>query len=129
VSRRFRGPERSDSGPPPSETDAAITSYAIHRSGFSVRVDGGFVDDTTWLIHGIVAFRPHPARDASRDVETAARRQLVLAIGRESRMARDLGARAIYVFLEGDREIAGFYQMLVPQAIRGAPRVDRRCAL
>ena len=122
MSKHGRGPECSRSGPPPSETEAAITSYALHRTGFSVRVDGGFVENSTWLIHGVVAFRPHLVDCATQDVETVARRHLILAIGRESRTARDLGAHSIYVFLEGDGGIAGFYQMLVPQPIRGASR-------
>jgi hypothetical protein len=112
MSKPFRGSEPSDSVPPPSEAEATVTSYAFDRPGFSVRVDGGFVDSGKWMIHGVVAYGSHLTTGARRDVEIDARRALVLAVARDTRSARELGARAIYVLVEGDDQVAGFFRML-----------------
>ena len=88
------------------------TTYAVDRPGFSLRVDGGFVDQRQWLIHGVVEYGPHLAAESRSDVEDEARRELLSAVTRASRSARGLGARCIYVAVDGDDEIAGFFRML-----------------
>jgi len=88
------------------------TSYAVDRPGFSLRIDGGFVDQRQWLIHGVVQYRPHLAVESKSDVEDEARRELLSAVSRVSRSARGQGARSVYVTVDGDDEIAGFFRML-----------------
>jgi len=88
------------------------TTYAVERPGFSLRIDGGFVDQRQWLIHGVVQYRPHLAAECRRDVEDEARRELLSAVSRVSRSARGQGARSVYVAVDGDDEIAGFFRML-----------------
>jgi hypothetical protein len=87
-------------------------SYALDRPGFSVRIDGGAVDHGQWLIHGVVQYRPYLAAESEVDVVGEARRELILAIARASRSARARGARSVYVAVDGDDEIAGFFRML-----------------
>jgi len=87
-------------------------NYALDRPGFSLRLDGGLVDHGQWLIHGVVQYRPHLARESRSDVEDEARRELLLAVSRASQSARNQGARSVYVAVDGDAEIAGFFRML-----------------
>ena len=87
-------------------------SFAVERPGFSLRIDGGFVDQHQWLIHGVVRYRPHLAAESRGDVEDEARRELLSAVTRVSQSARGLGARSVYVTVDGDDEIAGFFRML-----------------
>jgi hypothetical protein len=91
---------------------AMETTYAVDRPGFSLRVDGGFVDQRQWLIHGVVRYRRHLATGSRSDVEDEARRELLSAVTSASRSARGLGARSVYVAVDGDKEIAGFFRML-----------------
>jgi hypothetical protein len=86
--------------------------YAIDRPGFSVRIDGGFVDRGQWLIHGVVRYRPDLSAASRIDVEDEARREILSAVTRVSRSARVQGARSVYVSVDGDDEIAGFFRML-----------------
>ena len=87
-------------------------TYAVDRPGFSLRIDGGFVDQRQWLIHGVVQYRPHLAAESRTDVEDEARRELLSAVTSASRSARGQGARSVYVTVDGDEEIAGFFRML-----------------
>jgi len=87
-------------------------NYALERPGYSVRLDCGFVDESHWLIHGVVAYRPDLAAESKSDVEDEARRELLSAVGRASRSARALGARSVYVTVDGDDEIAGFFRVM-----------------
>jgi hypothetical protein len=100
--------------------DASIT---VDRPGFSVRIDGGFVGRHHWLIHGVVAYRPHLAAESKVDLEDEARRELLSAVTRASRSARAQGARSVFVAVDGDDEIAGFFRML---GRVGAAPLDRR---
>jgi len=113
----FRGPEPSHSGPPPSAAEAAATSYEMKRPGFSLHVDGGSIDPSTWMIHAVLVYRPHLAMEAESDVEADGRRELVLAIAGDARAARERGARSIYVVVEGDEELAGFFRVLNPRLL------------
>ena len=85
--------------------------YALDFSDYSVKIDGGFVEGHKWVIHGIVAYRRILAAKARTDIEAEARTELMLAIARESRLARSQGARSVYVSIEGDDELAGFFRM------------------
>jgi hypothetical protein len=95
-------------------TVATDTCYAVDRPSFSVRVDGGFVDHGQWLIHGVVAYRRQRAAKPRINVEAIARRELILALAQETRTARALGARSVFVVVDGDDEVAGFFRMLDP---------------
>jgi hypothetical protein len=88
-----------------------MMSYVLDRPGFSVRVDGRFVDEGTWLNHAVVSYRPHASSDEPGGSAADGRRELILGIARHSRLARLLGARSVYVLVEGDGEVAGFFRV------------------
>ena len=90
----------------------------MERRGFSVQVDCGSVENGNWLIHAVVAYRPHPAAGAWGDVEGDARRAVMLAIAEETEAARRRGARSVYAVVEGDDEVAGFFRVSGPYAPR-----------
>lgn len=85
---------------------------ALSRLGYSVRVDGGFVDSGQWLIHGIVEYGSEGHGPSQDDVAAEARRELVTVISEEARVARARGAKQIYVVVDGDEEVAGLFRML-----------------
>ncbi len=93
--------------------------YALEFSDYSVKIEGGFVDGGKWMIHGIVAYRSAQAAKAQSDIEAEARTELMLAIARESRLARAQGARSVYVTIDGDEELAGFFRMCDAAVERG----------
>jgi hypothetical protein len=103
-------------------------TFKLDRPGFSVSVDGGFVDQGQWLIHGVVQYRPYLAVESKADIEDEARRELLSAVTRASRSARGLGARSVYVTVDGDDEIAGFFRMLRRAETRRAGATARRAA-
>jgi hypothetical protein len=93
-------------------------SIAVGRPGFCVRVEGSLIDPGKWLIHGTVEYRRSQAVESRSDVEAEARQELMLAITRAFRSARARGARSVYVVVEGDDEVAGFFRMLDRQTAR-----------
>jgi hypothetical protein len=99
-------------------------SYAVERPGFSLRINGGFVDQHQWLIHGVVRYRPHLAAESRSEVEDEARRELLTAVTCVSRSARGQGARSVYVTVDGDNQIAGFFRMLRRNENRSTARVE-----
>jgi hypothetical protein len=101
-------------------------SYVLDRPGFSVRVDGRFVDQRTWLIHAVSAFRPRLVVDAGDDLEADGQHELMLAIAAHSRWARLLGARSVYAFVEGDGELGGLFRVATTTSNRQKARVLRR---
>ena len=109
----------------PKETEPAVTSCELDRPGLSVRIDGGWVDHGMWLIHAVAVYRPHLTVEATSDVQADGRRELILAIAGEARAARERGARSVYVVVEGDDEVAGFFRILNPRLRRGARRDGR----
>jgi hypothetical protein len=100
-------------------------SYVLDRPGFTVRVDGRFVDHRTWLIHAVSAFRPRLVVDAAGDLEADGRRELMHAIAAHSRWARLLGARSVYAFVEGDGGLAGLFRVATTTSNREQARALR----
>jgi hypothetical protein len=101
-------------------------SYALDRPGFSVRVEGGFVGHGTWLNHAVVAYRPHAVVEAGGDVTADGRLQVSLAIASLSQSARVLGARSVYVLVEGDSQVAGFFRVSDATPDRETARKSRK---
>jgi hypothetical protein len=100
-------------------------TYLLERPGFALRVCGGFVESGQWLIHGVVEYQPHLAVDSANDVEAEARRELMLAISRASHTARARGARSVYVVVDGDDEVAGFFRLSNRRASRSGTTIVR----
>ncbi len=86
--------------------------YRCERPDFGVIVEGGFVDTHRWFVHAVLEYRAGLAADARSRLEAEARLELMLGVVRESRRGRDLGARRVVVLVEGDREVAGFFEVL-----------------
>jgi hypothetical protein len=87
-----------------------MAGYALERRGYSIRVEGGFIDHGQWLVHGVVTFRPYAVTRTPLDVSAEARREVLLAVARAARSARSLGARAVYVLVDGDDELSGLFR-------------------
>jgi hypothetical protein len=87
-----------------------VASYALDRRGYSIRVEGGFIDEDQWLVHSVVRYRPYAVTEARVDVAVEARHEVILAVARETQSARALGARGVYVLVDGDDELAGLFR-------------------
>jgi hypothetical protein len=85
--------------------------FALERRGFSVRLSAAVFDRRQWLIHGVLEYRFWEAEGSRIDVENEARRQLLHAISTVSSSALSSGARSVYVLVDGDDEVAGFYRL------------------
>lgn len=85
--------------------------YALDRQGFVVWVESGFVAPDAWLIHGVVEYRHARAAEARVDVVAEARLELMRTISVESRSARARGVRSVYVVVDGDDDVAGFFRL------------------
>jgi hypothetical protein len=105
-------------------------NFALERPGFTVRLCGAFIEPGLWLIHGAVEYAPRSAMDSASDIEAEARRELMLAVSRASRSARAIGARSVYVVVDGDEEVAGFFRISNRRASRpGKPILPDRIGL
>ena len=96
-----------------------MANYALERRGYSIRVDGGFFDDGQWLVHGVVRYRPYAVTGSRIDVPAEARREVILAVAQEAQSARALGARSVYVLVDGDDELAGLFRHRSSRDSRG----------
>lgn len=85
--------------------------YRCARSGYDVRVDGVFLDRSRYAIHAVVRFAPDVTESERERLAPEAQIELLLAIVGESQRGRDRGARMVYVAVEGDRELAGFFRV------------------
>lgn len=101
-------------------------SYVLDRPGFTVRTDGRFVDQRTWLIHAVSAYHPRLVVDTGSDLKADGRRELMHAIEAHSQWARLLGARSVYAFVEGDGEVAGLFRVATTTSNRERARALRR---
>lgn len=87
-----------------------MPGYALERRGYSICVDGGFIDQGHWLVLGVVRYRPYVVTESRIDVSAEARREVILAVARETLSARAMGARSVYVLVDGDDELAGLFR-------------------
>jgi hypothetical protein len=87
-----------------------MAGYALEGRGYSIHVDGGFIDKGQWLVHGVVTYRPYAVSRAPIDVSAEARRKVVLAVARETRSACARGARSVYVLVDGDDALGGLFR-------------------
>lgn len=84
-----------------------------HRDAdFAIAVEGAFVAPKIWFIHAAVEYVPYPGRDACQHIRPAARIELMRGVFAESRRGWDLGASSVRVYVEGDREVAGLFEVL-----------------
>lgn len=95
--------------------------YTTERPHYTVTVRSGFISDWQWAVHAVVEFRSLGLHGIRKEIETEARLELMIGISRESRVGRDRGARTVVVLVEGDREVAGFFQGL--ERTSDTPRV------
>jgi len=87
-------------------------AHSCDRPHFNVTVSSGFISERQWAVHAVVTYRPLGLVGIRREIEAEARLELMIGISRESRVGRDRGARTVVVLVEGDREIAGFFDEL-----------------
>lgn len=86
--------------------------YRFDGPEFSVIVEGRFVAPRLWLIHAVIDYRPHLSFDAGRRVAPEARIELLRGMIREARCGWDRGAASVRVLIEGDHQVAGFFEIL-----------------
>ncbi len=85
--------------------------FRCTRDGYWVGVDGIFLDRTRYAIHAVVRYLPEASEAERQRLTPEAQVDLLFAIVGESERGRARGARLIYVAVEGDRELAGFFRV------------------
>ena len=82
-----------------------------HRPDFSVCVEGAFVAPGLWMIHATITYDSHLSFDARRSLGADARFELMRGIVEKLKRGQILGARSVRVLVEGDTEVAGFFEL------------------
>ncbi len=91
-----------------------------HRFGspdFSVKVEGRFVAPGLWLIHAAIEYGSWLSLDTRRRAAADARIELLRGVIHEARRGWDLRARNVRVFVEGDHQVAGLFEVLNRESV------------
>ncbi len=87
--------------------------YVYRHSAFTVTVGSGFVKGDRFVVKGQVVYQPHADRDARKRASTLVRLAILAGIAHESQWGQALGARRVYVDVDGDTEISRAIRRLV----------------
>ena len=88
------------------------------RSGYVVRADGILLDPSRYAIHAVVTYDDAVSESERARLAPEAQVDLMLAIVEESRRGRTRGARSVFVAVEGDSELDGFFRVQAEQVPR-----------
>src|SRR5262245_39900882 len=98
--------------------EGRVMSIRCVGSGYIVRADGIFLDPSRYAIHAVVAYADAVSEKERARLGPEAQIDLMLAIVAESHRGRTRGARAVYVAVEGDCELDGFFRVQADQIPR-----------
>ena len=87
----------------------AAMAYECRRPDFTVTVKSGFISQSQWAVHAVVAYRPDAFAGRRQYIEAEARLELMLGIARESRRGGDKLAGNVLVLVEGDAKVRGLF--------------------
>ncbi len=87
-------------------------AHRFRTFDFTVSVEGRFVAPGLWMIHAVIEYGDHLSIHARWHVAPEARLELLRGVIGESRRAWSLGAESVRVLVEGDHQVAGFFEVL-----------------
>ncbi len=92
------------------DSETAPMAYTCERPDYRLRVEGGFEDRERWTVFAVLEYRRSLGMESRRRTEAEARLELMVGISRECGFGRERGAKHVTVMVQGDPEIADFFE-------------------
>lgn len=84
---------------------------------FHIAVKGAFVAPRLWFIHAAIEYCPWLGSDDRQRVRPEARIELMRRVITETRRGWHLGAGSVRLFVEGDHQVAGLFEVLDRESV------------